>query len=84
MLARRAETELRAAGGRARRATATGPGLLTASERRVAELAAAGHSKRNIAGLLQISIKAVEWHLHQSYRKLDIKRRGQLESALTG
>jgi DNA-binding CsgD family transcriptional regulator len=84
VLARRAETELRAAGGRARRATDTGPQVLTASERRVAELAAQGHTNRNIAGLLQISVKAVEWHLHQSYRKLDIKGRGQLGSALTG
>lgn len=83
-LARRAETELRAAGVRARRATDMGPGLLTASERRVAELAAMGHSNRNIAGLLHISIKAVEWHLHQSYRKLNIAGRGQLGAALTG
>jgi DNA-binding CsgD family transcriptional regulator len=82
VLARRAETELRASGGRARRATDTGPGLLTASERRVAELAASGHSNRTIAGLLQISIKAVEWHLHQSYRKLDIQGRRQLPTAL--
>ena len=48
------------------------------------ELAADGHSNRNIAGLLQISIKAVEWHQHQSYRKLDIKGRAQLEAALAG
>jgi DNA-binding CsgD family transcriptional regulator len=83
LLARRAETELRAAGGRGRRATDTGPERLTASERRVAELAARGHTNRHIAGLLQISIKAVEWHLHQSYRKLDIHGRRQLPEALT-
>jgi DNA-binding CsgD family transcriptional regulator len=83
-LARQAETELRAAGGRGRRLTDTGPGLLTASERRVAELAAQGYSNRSIAGLLQISIKGVEWHLHQSYRKLDIAGRGQLGPALLG
>jgi DNA-binding CsgD family transcriptional regulator len=81
-LAHRAETELRAAGGRGRRATDTGAGLLTASERRVAELAAQGYSNRNIAGLLQISVKGVEWHLHQSYRKLDISGRAQLGPAL--
>jgi DNA-binding CsgD family transcriptional regulator len=83
-LARQAETELRAAGGRGRRLTDTGPGLLTAGERRVAELAAQGYSNRSIAGLLQISIKGVEWHLHQSYRKLDIAGRGQLGPALLG
>ena len=82
VLAGHAETELRAAGGRGRRATHTGPGMLTASERRVAELAAVGHRNRQIAGLLQISVKAVEWHLHQCYRKLDIEGRGQLGTAL--
>jgi DNA-binding NarL/FixJ family response regulator len=82
VLARQAETELRAAGGRARRATDTGPEALTASERRVAELAALGHTNRNIAGLLQISIKAVGWHLHQSYRKLEISGRAQLDAEL--
>ena len=82
VLARRAETELRAAGGRGRRLTDTGPGLLTASERRVAELAAQGFSNRTIAGLLQISVKGVEWHLHRSYRKLDVRGRGQLGPAL--
>jgi DNA-binding CsgD family transcriptional regulator len=84
VLARRAETELRAAGGRGRRAVDRGPESLTASERRVAELAAEGHTNRHIAGLLQISIKAVEWHLHQSYRKLDIHRRTELPGVLGG
>lgn len=81
-LARQAETELRAAGGRARRPTATGPDALTASERRVAELAAAGHTNRTIAAQLQISVKAVEWHLHQSYGKLGVAGRRQLPGAL--
>jgi DNA-binding CsgD family transcriptional regulator len=81
-LAREAETELRAAGGRARRATDTGPDVLTASERRVAELASIGHTNRAIAGLLQVSVKAVEWHLHQSYLKLEIQGRHQLPAAL--
>jgi DNA-binding CsgD family transcriptional regulator len=72
------------AGGRGRRATETGVALLTASERRIAELAAQGYTNRNIAGLLQISIKGVEWHLHQSYRKLDVAGRAQLGPALLG
>jgi DNA-binding CsgD family transcriptional regulator len=55
----------------------------SASERGVAEPAASRHSNRIIAGLLQISIKAVEWHLHESYRKLNIQGRRQLPAALT-
>lgn len=67
---------------RARRAIDTGAEVLTASERRVAELAALGHTDRAIAGGLQISIKAVEWHLHQGHRKLEIQSRRQLSAAL--
>ena len=78
-----ADTELRAAGGRGRLRDQSGAGALTASERRVAELAADGHTNRHIAGLLQISIKAVEWHLHQTYRKLAVKGRRQLSAALS-
>ena len=33
------------------------------SERRVAELAAAGDSNREIATTLFVTVKAVEWHL---------------------
>lgn len=79
----RADTELRAAGGRARVRAEAGVDSLTASERRVAELAAAGHANRHIAGLLQISVKAVEWHLHQTYRKLSIDGRRQLATVLS-
>lgn len=82
-LARRAATELRAAGGRtARRAPLDDE--LTASERRVAELAAAGHSNPEIARMLHVSVKAIEWHLSQTYRKLNIRSRHQLSSVLTG
>lgn len=82
VLAARADTELRAAGVRSRVPLEVGVDALTASERRVAQLAADGHSNRHIAGLLQISVKAVEWHLHQSYRKLDIKNRRELSAVL--
>jgi DNA-binding CsgD family transcriptional regulator len=84
VLARRAEIELRAAGARGRRPTEGGAHTLTASELRVAELAAAGHTNRAIAGMLEISVKAVEWHLHQSYRKLDVRGRAELSGALAG
>jgi DNA-binding NarL/FixJ family response regulator len=48
-LAQRAKTELLAAGARPRRGALTGLEALTASERRVAELAAAGMSNPEIA-----------------------------------
>lgn len=54
---RRADTELRAAGGRGRVRAQSGPRSLTASERRVAELAVHGHTNRHIAALLQVSVK---------------------------
>ncbi|HEY7077696.1 MAG TPA: AAA family ATPase [Solirubrobacteraceae bacterium] len=81
-LARRAREELRLAGGRARAAAATPGDRLTPGERRVAELAASGSTNREIAGALFITVKAVEWHLGNSYRKLDIRGRGQLAGAL--
>jgi DNA-binding CsgD family transcriptional regulator len=81
-LAARAHTEIGAAGGRSGRPRGNGPAALTASERRIAELAADGHTNRYIASLLQVSVKAVEWHLHQCYRKLDIKTRRQLAGVL--
>jgi DNA-binding CsgD family transcriptional regulator len=63
--------------------TTTGPESLTASERRIAELAAAGHTNRHIARSLHISTKAVEWHLHQTYLKLGIKSRRALPQQLS-
>jgi ATP/maltotriose-dependent transcriptional regulator MalT len=56
----------------------TGTEELTPSERRVAELAAAGLSNRDIAGALFISPKTVETNLARVYRKLDIHSRVQL------
>jgi DNA-binding CsgD family transcriptional regulator len=80
-LAERARIELRAAGGRS-----SGPGTgveqLTASERRVAELAARGHSNPEIAQALFVTRKTVETHLGRVYRKLDISGRGDLPRVL--
>ena len=50
----------------------------------MAELAAAGHSNRQIADALFVTAKSVEWHLSNVYRKLDIRGRGQLAAALAG
>ncbi|MGC2653361.1 MAG: AAA family ATPase [Mycobacterium sp.] len=52
--------------------------LLTASERRVAELAASGMTNRDVAGALFISVKTVEVNLTRIYRKLDIHSRAEL------
>lgn len=82
-LAADARTELRAAGGRAKASAGTGLEQLTASERRVAELAAGGRSNPEIAQSLFVTRKTVETHLGRIYRKLDIARRDQLAAALT-
>jgi DNA-binding CsgD family transcriptional regulator len=81
-IAKRGREELRLAGGRPP-APATGPGeRLTPSERRVAELAAAGQTNRQIADGLFVTVKSVEWHLGNVYRKLDIRGRRELGAAL--
>ena len=81
-LAEHARTELYAAGGRPRREALTGPESLTPSERRVAELAAAGQSNRDIARALYVTPKTVEVHLTSVYRKLGIRSRAGLPEAL--
>jgi DNA-binding CsgD family transcriptional regulator len=81
-VAEAARTELRLAGGRAPRRARTPVDRLTPGERRVAELAAAGHSNRQIANALFITVKAVEWHLGNTYRKLDVHGRSELPSTL--
>ena len=55
---------------------------LTASERRVARLAADGLTNREIAVQLVVTVKAVEWHLSHVYRKLGIRSRSGLAASL--
>ncbi|MGW3140323.1 ATP-binding protein [Streptomyces sp. NPDC001139] len=76
-------TELAAAGGRPRRTTLNGPRALTPSEHRIATLAAAGATNRQIAQQLYVTPKTVEVHLSAVYRKLDITTRTHLANALT-
>jgi DNA-binding CsgD family transcriptional regulator len=81
----RARLELSASGARPRRdALRSGPDSLTPSERRIAELASAGHSNREIAGALFVTPKTVEYHLRNAYRKLGIQTRRELGAALGG
>lgn len=80
----RARTELAATGARPRRmALLSGPASLTPSERRIAELAAAGQGNREIAQALFVTPKTVEYHLRNAYRKLGIEKRQELPGALT-
>lgn len=81
-IAERATEELIVAGARPRRPQASGPGALTTRERRVADLAAAGRSNRRIADELYVTVKTVEMHLSNAYRKLGIGSRSQLGAAL--
>ncbi len=84
-LRERARTELAATGARPRReALLSGPESLTPSERRIAELAATGQSNREIAQALFVTPKTVEYHLRNSYRKLEIPGRSELARVLEG
>jgi len=53
------------------------PHELTAREREVMTLVAEGLSNRNIAERLFVSEKTVKNHVHNTYRKLGVTRRGQ-------
>ncbi|MDN4161028.1 LuxR family transcriptional regulator [Nocardioides abyssi] len=69
-------------GERPRRVQSEALAALTASERRVAGLAADGLTNRQIAEQLLVTVKAVEWHLSHVYRKLGITSRTRLAGAL--
>lgn len=74
--------ELRAAGARPRRRLISGAAALTPSERRITELAAAGHRNRDIAESLVVTLGTVEFHLRHAYRKLGIVSRTKLKDVL--
>jgi DNA-binding CsgD family transcriptional regulator len=81
-VANRAREELIAAGAKPRRERVTGIDALTASERRVADMAATGMTNREIAQALFVTTKAIAGHLTHVYDKLDIASRTQLPEAL--
>jgi DNA-binding CsgD family transcriptional regulator len=83
-LAEQTRAELYATGSRPRTAALRGVGALTASERRVAGLAADGLTNRDIAQELFVTPKTVELHLSNAYRKLEIRSRRDLAAAMSG
>jgi DNA-binding CsgD family transcriptional regulator len=82
-LAAEIRAEIYATGARPRTAALQGAEALTASERRVADLAADGRSNKEIAQTLYVTPKTVEVHLSSAYRKLSIRSRQQLAVALS-
>jgi DNA-binding NarL/FixJ family response regulator len=74
----RAESELTAAGAPAASEE------LTARERDVCELVAAGHTNREVAAALFLSPRTVEHHLRASYRKLGVRSRTELALRFAG
>ncbi|MGY6025109.1 AAA family ATPase [Streptomyces spinosirectus] len=77
-----AEDALREGGARRPALVRTGSGSLTGSELRIAQLAADGRTNTEIAGLLHLARRTVETHLTSAYKKLGIRRRGELREAL--
>ena len=73
-----------AAGARPRRDPIESRSTLTASELRVARMAAEGMTNREIAQALFLTEKTIEVHLTRVYRKLEIHSRSQLPRALSG
>ncbi|MEV7128054.1 AAA family ATPase [Streptomyces sp. NPDC093260] len=80
--AARVQRDLDRAGAGGRGATAPRPvqgwEALTASEKKIARLVAAGHTNRSAADLLVVSPHTVNTHLTSAFRKLSVNSRVQL------
>ncbi|GAB3440737.1 hypothetical protein GCM10027570_06320 [Streptomonospora sediminis] len=83
-LGRAARETLAGAGGRMRRAVPHRANLLTARELEVAETVARGMTNRDAAAALFVSVRTVELHLTNIYRKLAVDSRSELAAALGG
>ena len=76
--------ELRRLGHRVRaRPTTAADGDLTAREREIAELVAAGRTNREVAAQLVLSERTIEAHLRNVYAKLGVRSRVELTRRLT-
>jgi DNA-binding CsgD family transcriptional regulator len=82
--AERARRELSATGETVRKRTVETVDELTTQEAQVARLAAQGRTNPEIAALLFISPRTVEYHLHKVFPKLGISSRRELRRALPG
>ena len=71
LLAEQAHEELIATGARPRRVELSGAAALTPSERRIAAMAAEGMANRDIAQALFVTLRTVEMHLSNAFRKLE-------------
>ncbi|MDR3084151.1 MAG: helix-turn-helix transcriptional regulator [Streptomyces sp.] len=78
----RASNELRATGLPTGHATGTGPASLTPQQRKIALLAAAGLTNKQIGERLYLSPRTVSTHLHQLFPKLGVTSRAALRDAL--
>jgi DNA-binding CsgD family transcriptional regulator len=76
--AEKARGEMARIGGRPR-----GPGALSDTEQRVAELIGAGHTTRQVADALFLTPRAVEANLTKVYRKLGIHSRAELGARIS-
>jgi DNA-binding CsgD family transcriptional regulator len=76
---KKARAELKSIGGRA----ASG-GELTPTEERVAALVAEGRTNREVAGVLYVTERTVEFHLSRIYRKLGVRSRTELARHFRG
>lgn len=81
-VAERASQELALTGARRRSSDLSGVESLTPGELRVAKLAAESMTNRQIAEALFVTPKAVQWHLRNTYRKLELEGRAELAEAL--
>jgi ATP/maltotriose-dependent transcriptional regulator MalT len=82
ILATKARERLVVSGGRMQSITGALADMLTVSERRVATLAAGGLNNREIAESLVVTLRTVEIHLTNAYRKLGVTGREDLPPVL--
>jgi DNA-binding CsgD family transcriptional regulator len=81
-LAEEARQELLVTGVRVPRDDASGVDGLTPSETRITQMAAESMSNPEIAQALFVTVKTVEMHLGNAYRKLGVRSRRELPRAL--
>jgi DNA-binding NarL/FixJ family response regulator len=74
--AERAHRELARIGGRS-----TPRGELSATEAEIVKLVVAGHSNKEVAAVLHLSSKTVEWNLSKIYNRLGVHSRTELAAA---